>query len=107
MMDNFSTNRASFCGGAPLATSSRSRTPYILLLLCVICVATCFGTPLNGKEDDKPLVTARGTKPNNHPPSITAPLERHPLLAIVSFSGIPPPQSPPNGRPHVSPPLTS
>src|SRR5436309_12044079 len=92
MMDNFSTNRASFCGGAPLATSSRSRTPYLLLLLCVICVATCFGSPSTGRGVVQPIVTANGTKSVKHPPSITATLERQTLLAGVTVSGISAPQ---------------
>ncbi len=91
-MDNFSTNRASFCGGARLATSSRLRTPYILLLLCVICVATCFGSPSTGRGVVQPIVTANGTKSVKHPPSITATLERQTLLASVTVSGISAPQ---------------
>src|SRR5206468_7398575 len=93
MMDNFSTNRASFCGGVPLATSSRSRTPYILLVLCVVYVATCFGSPSTGIGVVQPIVTAtNGTKSVKHPPSITPTLERQTLLASVTVSGISAPQ---------------
>src|SRR5207249_7244045 len=92
MMDNFSTNRASFCGGAPLATSSRSRTAYILLLLCAVYVATCFGSPSTGIGVVQPIVTANGTKSVKHPPSITPTLERQTLLASGTVSGISAPQ---------------
>ncbi len=74
-MDNFSTNRPLFCGGAPIETSFRSRTPYLLLLL-VIWVVSCFEPPSTKGEVAQPVAAVNHSSEVKRAPSITATPER-------------------------------